>query len=96
MLMGKLFIVCKDGHIQRRTESVCQKKKGFDQEVSHMLCLIIDERSLLSASDLGEKRIKGTIHNSMGNLNEYFGGLPVLILVGDDYQLPAQDGNTEP
>jgi hypothetical protein len=28
----------------------------------------------------------------MGNLNEYFGGLPVLILVGDDYQLPAQDG----
>ena len=70
------------------------KEKRLVAKFSDLLCLIIDKRSLLSASDLGraEKRIKGTIHNSLGNPDQYFGGLPVVILVGDDYQLPAQDG----
>jgi hypothetical protein len=49
---------------------------------------IIDERSLLSARDLGraEKTNQNTIHTTpLGNMNEYFGGLPVVILVGDSY-----------
>lgn len=71
-----------------------KKKKKLTSRFSDLLCLIIDERSLLSASDLGkaEKCISNVIHNCRGNENQLFGGLPVFILVGDDYQLPAQDG----
>ena len=70
------------------------KKKILLSRFSNLLCLIIDERSLLSATTISkaETRIKKTIHNSLGNINEYFGGLPVVLLVGDDYQLPAQGG----
>jgi hypothetical protein len=70
------------------------KREQLLKKFSDLLCLIIDERSLLSASDLGrvEKRISDTIHTSQGQRDQLFGGLPVLILVGDDYQLPAQNG----
>ena len=70
------------------------KRKKLVKKFETMLCLVIDERSLLSASDLGkaEDRIAQTIYNSSGNSSQFFGGLPVFILVGDDYQLPAQDG----
>jgi hypothetical protein len=70
------------------------KKKILLERFSDLLCLIIDERSLLSATTISkaETRIKTTIHNSLGDISEYFGGLPVVLLVGDDYQLPAQGG----
>ena len=71
-----------------------RKKAELVAKFAHLLCLIIDERSLLGASDIGkaENRIRTTLHNSLGNLDQLFGGLPVVILVGDDYQLPAQNG----
>lgn len=67
------------------------QRKALVGDFKSLLALIIDERSLLSSRDLGtaERRIAETIHNG-GFLNHLsFGGLPVLILVGDDYQLPA-------
>lgn len=81
------------GIAEEESLSEAKKTKLIDK-FSDLLCLIIDERSLLSATDLGraEMRIRNTIHNSFGNLDQYFGGLPVVLLVGDDYQLPAQDG----
>lgn len=78
-----------------REETISKpKREQLLKKFSGLLCLIIDERSLLSASDLGkvEKRISDTIYASQGNRHQLFGGLPVLILVGDDYQLPAQNG----
>ena len=81
--------------IGNKDESLSEaKKKMLQSRFSNLLCLIIDERSLLSANDLGkaEKRIKATIHSGLGYHNKMFGGLPVLLLVGDDYQLPAHDG----
>ena len=56
-----------------------------------LLALIIDERSLISSKDLGtvETMMSETIYRG-GLLNRLsFGGLPVLVLVGDDYQLPS-------
>jgi hypothetical protein len=53
------------------------------------LALIIDERSLLGSNLFGnaELKLKETIFS--GLLPEMdWGGLPILILVGDDYQLP--------
>ena len=70
------------------------KKKILLARFSNLLCLLIDERSLLSAITISkaETRIKTTVHNSLNNISEYFGGLPVVLLVGDDYQLPALGG----
>lgn len=53
------------------------------------IALIIDERSLLASNLLGnaEQKMKETIFG--GLLPDIdWGGLPILILVGDDYQLP--------
>jgi hypothetical protein len=56
----------------------------------HLLCLIIDERSLLTSKLLGSASqiISETIFEG-SNINDLWGGLPVLILSGDDYQLPG-------
>jgi hypothetical protein len=56
-----------------------------------LLALIIDERSLVCSKDLGtvERMMSETIYHG-GPLNHLsFGGLPIVILVGDDYQLPS-------
>ena len=54
-----------------------------------IIALIFDERSMIGAEDLGiiEKYCKQIVHNGT-NENMLFGGIPVVILVGDDYQLP--------
>ena len=51
--------------------------------------LIIDERSLLSCDILGatEKHISKAMHGGTHE-NEDWGGLPIVALIGDDYQLP--------
>lgn len=56
----------------------------------HLLCLVIDERSLLTSKLLGSTSqiISETIFDG-SNINDLWGGLPVLILSGDDYQLPG-------
>ena len=66
------------------------KKKMLMQKFARMLALIIDERSLVNSKDLGtaEQMFKETLYG--GHLPEAsWGGLPIVIIVGDDYQLPA-------
>jgi len=71
-----------------------KKRKKLVKKFKTLLALIIDERSLLSCKELGtaERMMGETIHG--GGLLDHlsFGGLPILILVGDDYQLPATGG----
>lgn len=71
--------------------SMSQDKSMFlSKKLRNLLCLIIDERSLLDSTQLGvaEQMISETIfHGQMSELS--WGNLPVLILVGDDYQLPG-------
>jgi hypothetical protein len=52
------------------------------------LCLFIDERSTLSSKVLGaaERNIRQTVDNGQ-NSQEIWGGIPAVILFGDDYQL---------
>ena len=66
------------------------KQAILKERFKHLLCLIIDERSLLTSKLLGTTAqiISETIFHG-ANSNDLFGGLPVLILVGDDYQLPG-------
>ena len=67
-----------------------RKKKDLSLKLKNLLCLIIDERSLLDSAHLGiaEQMVSETIFN--GEMAEKsWGNLPVLVLVRDDYQLPG-------
>jgi hypothetical protein len=56
-----------------------------------LMAMIIDERSLVSSKILGtaEAMISETIFDGGHMQGDSWGGLPVLMLVGDDYQLPG-------
>jgi PIF1-like helicase len=55
-----------------------------------MMVIIIDERSMVDATTLGlmEKNMRECAH---GGVKQHlpWGGIPVIIMVGDDYQLPS-------
>jgi PIF1-like helicase len=67
-----------------------QQKAQLCHRFKHFLCLIIDERSLLSSKLLGTSAqvLSETIFDGC-NIEDLLGGLPILILAGDDYQLPG-------
>ena len=68
-----------------------EKRKKLIQKFQTLLALIIDERSLVSSKDLGttNRMIAETIYGGGPFPNESWGGLPIVILFGDDYQLPS-------
>ena len=68
------------------------KQKKLLQDFAHTICLVVDERSMMSAELLGmmEYYAKMTAHKGT-NSDKEWGGIPIVILVGDDYQLPAID-----
>jgi len=66
-----------------------KKKDNMIDCFRFALMLIMDERSMITCENLGaaEKHIATTAH--CGNHeNEDWGGIPFVIMVGDDYQLP--------
>jgi hypothetical protein len=54
------------------------------------IALFFDERSMISQNVLGaaEMNISSTAHN-FGHESEDWGGIPVVVIFGDDYQLPS-------
>ena len=67
-----------------------QKRNNLIRKFQNLLCLIVDERSLLDSTHLGitEQMMSETVFN--GDMwDQSWGNLPVVILVGDDYQLPS-------
>jgi hypothetical protein len=68
------------------------KQKKLLQDFANTTCLVVDERSVMSAALLGmmEHCAKMTAHKGT-NTHKEWGGIPVVILVGDDYQLPSID-----
>lgn len=58
-------------------------------QLKRLLVLIIDERSQINSMDLAAAEIhtRECIYRGTNN-KEYWGGLPVVLLFGDDYQLP--------
>ncbi len=69
------------------------KKLKLVKKFKTLLALIVDERSLVSNVNLGTaaRQIAETIFEG-GPLSEHsFGGLPVVILAGDDFQLPSME-----
>ena len=69
------------------------KKMKLIKKFKTLLALIVDERSLVSNVNLGTaaRQIAETTFEG-GPLAEHsFGGLPVVILAGDDFQLPSME-----
>ena len=63
--------------------------KRLNKTLKHTLIVIIDERSMLTADVLGaaERNTAETCHGG-SHTHEDWGGVPIVILIGDDYQLP--------
>ena len=70
--------------MSKKTQEQLQKK------LQNTIAILMDERSMLSQMILGltEKAIARTAHEC-GHSSEDWGGIPVIVLFGDDYQLPA-------
>ncbi len=62
--------------------------ENMQECLKHLLCLIIDERSMLSSKVLAaaERNIRHSVYKGQ-NSGEIWGGVPVVLLFGDDYQL---------
>ena len=69
-------------------------KSRLLEQLQRLLVLIIDERSMISSKVLAaaERNTRVCIYRSQ-NSSEIWGGLPVVLLFGDDYQLMPVDKN---
>ena len=65
-----------------------KRKEQLTEQLQRLLILIIDERSMISSKVLAatERNTRECIYNGQ-NSTELWGGLPVVLLFGDDYQL---------
>ena len=63
-------------------------QEKLQKQFESVLCLIIDKRSMLSSKVLvaAERNVRQTVYNGQ-NSQEIWGGIPAVILFGDDYQL---------
>ncbi len=64
-------------------------KQQLQDKLQRTIAIIFDERSMISQQVFGtaERNVKETAHNG-GHDTEDWGGIPIVILFGDDYQLP--------
>jgi hypothetical protein len=62
--------------------------ENLQERLKHLLCLIIDEQSMLSSKVLAaaERNIRHSVYKGQ-NSGEIWGGVLVVLLFGDDYQL---------
>ena len=70
-----------------------ERLKSLQKSLMDMLVLMIDERSMINSDVMAatENNLRLAVFGGQ-NSKEYFGGLPVVILFGDDYQLPPIGG----
>lgn len=68
-----------------------EKLAQMRNELQKVLFLCIDERSMLSKAILGaiNKNARKSVHNNIISSKKPFGGIPIVMLVGDDHQLPS-------
>jgi len=87
--LHSLFTISTSSNDYKPGSMTSQQKKDMVKKFGVLLALICDERSLLSSRVLGtaEQKLQETIYNGFLSHIEW-GGLPILILIGDDFQLP--------
>jgi hypothetical protein len=75
--------------VSRPDDNITQKVQDkFQSQLKNVLCLIIDERRMLSSKVLGaaERNIQTRVYNDQ-NSQEIWGGIPAVLLFDSDYQL---------
>jgi hypothetical protein len=81
-------------------DPTCPNKKLSEETLARMranlmdlLVLMIDERIMINSeiTATAERNLRQTVFGGQ-NAKECFGGLPVVILFGDDYQIPPVGG----
>jgi len=74
----------------KQTELGPKAKENLGKILETTIALFFDERSMISQNVLGsaEANISCTAHN-FGHDSEDWGGIPVVVIFGDDYQLPS-------
>ena len=73
------------------TQTVGEKTiKSVRQSLDDLICLVIDERSMISSEVIAtmESRARIAANNGNNTIHEW-GNIPIIILVGDDFQLPS-------
>jgi hypothetical protein len=67
-----------------------QRIEVVRKKMNWVMALIIDERSMLSSANLAiaEAHTRNSAYRGQKQ-NKMWGGVPIVILVGDDYQLPS-------
>jgi hypothetical protein len=62
--------------------------ENLQERLKHLLCLIIDEQSMISSKVLAaaERNVRHSVYKGQ-NSGEIWGGVPVVLLFGDEYQL---------
>ena len=71
------------------------KRERLVSRFRHLMCLVVDERSLVNSQLLGtaETMISETALGGGHLTSDSWGGIPVVVLVGDDFQLQGtQEG----
>lgn len=66
--------------------------KSLMQELTDTIAIIVDERSMVSAQVLGmmEQYSRQAAFNGQNSQLDW-GGIPIILVIGDDYQLPSID-----
>jgi hypothetical protein len=75
--------------VSRPDDNITQKVQDkLQSQLKNVPCLTIDKRSMLSSKVLGaaKKNIQKRVHNGQNN-QEIWGGIPAVLLFGNDYQL---------
>jgi hypothetical protein len=68
------------------------KLKRIKHKLRRVAALIVDERSMLSSAVLAMMEHHCKLGAYLGQkCDQEWGGIPIVILVGDDYQLPSID-----
>ena len=69
-------------------KEISERKEQLRAQLQRLLILVINKRSMISSKVLAvaERNTRICIYNGQ-NSTELWGGLPVVILFGDDYQL---------
>ena len=65
-----------------------EKQDELKEKLQHLLMLVIDEQSMISSGLLGtaERNIRHCVYGGQ-NQTELWGGVPVILIFGNDYQL---------
>ena len=68
-----------------------KNKSRLLQEFARKLVMIFDERSMISQELMGlvDDTLHLTLHNCIKKHRLPFGGIPIVIIIGDDHQLPS-------